>query len=156
MHPVVTVSGRMCEAALTPGDRASLTIPRFSSAPPRTSSANLLQTLFSFYNSSNRVRKMSQYTSNDSTNFSHNTNSFNVWNSYTVADDWSRLLAWLSPLDPSLRHCDIQERRVRDIGGRLLQTVEFRRWCCFSGEGEGDRAVLFCYGDPGAGKTFIR
>ena len=99
---------------------------------------------------------MSQYTRNDSTKFSNNTNSFNVWNSYTVADDRSQLLTWLSPLEPSLRHCDIQERRVSDIGEWLLQTEEFKRWCRFSGEGEGDKEVLFCYGNPGAGKTFIR
>ena len=83
-------------------------------------------------------------------------NSFNVWNSYTVADDRSQLLTWLSPLEPSLQHCDIQERRVSEIGEWLLQTEEFRRWCGFSGAGEDDKAVLFCYGDPGAGKTFIR
>ena len=34
-----------------------------------------------------------------------------------------------------------------------MGTEEFRRW---SEEGEGDAAVLFCYGDPGVGKTFTR
>ena len=99
---------------------------------------------------------MSQYISDDSTNFSNNTNSFNVWNSYTLADDRSQLLTWLSPLDPSLRHCDIRERRVNEIGEWLTQIEEFRRWCGFDGEGEGDKRVLFCYGDPGVGKTFLR
>jgi len=37
----------------------------------------------------------------------------------------------------------------------LMQTEEFKSWHGWSGEGEGD-AVLFCYGNPGAGKTFIR
>ena len=37
-----------------------------------------------------------------------------------------------------------------------MQTEEFRRWCGFRGESEGDKAVLFCYGDPGVGKTFMR
>ena len=101
---------------------------------------------------------MSQYNINNSDNCLNTTNSYNtnVSNNYTVADDRSELLAWLSPLDPGLRHWDIQERRVDNIGEWLIQTEEFRRWCGLSGEGEGDKAVLFCYGDPGVGKTFIR
>ena len=92
---------------------------------------------------------MSQY-------HSFNTNSFNnVWN-YTVADDRSQLLTWLSPLEPRLRHRDIQERRVDNIGEWLMQTEGFRRWHDEGGEGGSDEAVLFGYGDPGAGKTFIR
>ena len=79
-----------------------------------------------------------------------------VSNNYTVADDRSQLLTWLSPLDPGLRHWDIQERRVKDVGEWLIQTKEFRTWCGLSGEGDGEKAVLFCYGDPGVGKTFIR
>ena len=98
---------------------------------------------------------MSRYTINDS-NYSNNTNSFNVWNNYTVADDRSQLLSWLSPLEPRLRHRDVQERRVDNVGEWLTETEEFRMWYDQSGEGEGDRAVLFCYGDPGVGKTFIR
>ena len=37
-----------------------------------------------------------------------------------------------------------------------MQTEEFKSWYGGSGKGEGDNAVLFCYGDPGVGKTFIR
>jgi len=37
-----------------------------------------------------------------------------------------------------------------------METEEFKRWCTFGGEGGGDKAVLFCYGNPGVGKTFIR
>ena len=37
-----------------------------------------------------------------------------------------------------------------------MQTEEFRRWRGLRAESEGDRAVLFCYGNPGVGKTFIR
>ena len=101
---------------------------------------------------------MSQQTPNNSANFSNNTNSFNVWNNYTVADDRSQLLAWLSPLEPKLRHRDIQEHRVDDVGEWLMKTEEFRTLldCRGEGEGEGDNAVLFCYGAPGAGKPFIR
>ena len=99
---------------------------------------------------------MSQYSIDNST-FSNNTNSFNnVWNNYTIADDRSQLLTWLSPLEPKLRHRDIQERRVGNVGEWLMETEEFRNWRSWSGEGEGDKPILFCYGAPGVGKTFIR
>ena len=100
---------------------------------------------------------MSQYTINDSNNCLNTTNSFNrVWNNCTFSDDRSQLLAWLSPLEPSLRHYDIQERRVNDIGEWLIQTEEFGRWCGLGRNGEADKPALFCYGGPGVGKTFIR
>ena len=99
---------------------------------------------------------MSQHPIHDNNNCFNNTNSFNnVWN-YTTANAQSPLLAWLSPLDPRLRHRDIQGRRVDNVGGWLLQTEEFRTWYERSEEGEDDKAVLFCYGGPGVGKTFIR
>ena len=99
--------------------------------------------------------EMSQYCS-------HNTHCFNtsyafsVSNSFTVADDRSNILAWLSPLDPKLRHQDIQDRRVENIGEWLLQTEEFRSWRAGNEGDESDNAVLFCDGDPGVGKTYIR
>jgi len=98
-----------------------------------------------------------------SQSLSHNTNSFNtsytaisVSNNFTSADDKSNILAWLSPLDPKSRHQGIRDRRVENIGEWLLQTEEFRNWHAGSGEGGSDDAVLFCYGDPGVGKTYIR
>ena len=89
--------------------------------------------------------------------FSQNTNSFNMSHtaiSVTVTDDRSNILAWLSPLDPKSRHQDIQERRVENIGEWLLQTEEFRSWYAGSGGDESDKGVLFCYGNPGVGKTY--
>ena len=80
----------------------------------------------------------------------------NMWNNRTIVDDRSQILTWLSPLEPRLRHQDIHEGRVEGIGEWLLQTEEFRSWCAGSGGGEPDNAVLFCYGDPGIGKTYIR
>ena len=98
-----------------------------------------------------------------SQSFSNNTNSLNtsytaisVSNSFTIADDRSNILIWLSPLDPKLRHRDIQDRRVENIGEWLLQTEEFRSWHTGSEGGETGDAVLFCCGDPGVGKTYIR
>jgi len=100
---------------------------------------------------------MSLSTTHDNSNCFNNTNSFNnVWNNCTVADDRSQLLTWLSPLEPRLRHQDIRERRVENVGEWLMRTEEFRSWSDWNGEGEGDKAVLFCYGAPGVGKTFIR
>ena len=95
-------------------------------------------------------RKMSQYTIDNST-FSNNTNSFNVQN-YYAAEDRSQLLTWLSPVEPRLCHRDIQEHRVDNVGEWLLQTEKFRSWYDRGGEGEGDKAVLFCYGGPGVGR----
>ena len=99
---------------------------------------------------------MSQNTFNNSINCQNTINSNNVWNNCIVTDDKSQLLTWLSPLDPTLRHWDIQERRVDNVGEWLMGMEEFRRWCGLGEEGVGDKAVLFCYGDPGVGKTFIR
>ena len=100
---------------------------------------------------------MSQYTINNSRDCLNTKNSYNtVSNYYTVGDDLSPLLTWLSPLDPGLRHSDIQERRVGNVGEWLMGTGEFRRWCGLDEEVDDDKAVLFCYGNPGVGKTFIR
>ena len=89
---------------------------------------------------------------------SNNIGSFNttVVNNVTTADERSNILAWLSPLEPRLRHTDIQERRVENIGEWVLETEEFKSWYASSGGNGSDNAVLFCYGDPGVGKTFIR
>ena len=94
-----------------------------------------------------------------SQSFSHNINAFNtvnVSNNFTVTDDRSNILAWLSPLEPNSRHQDIQDRRVGSIGEWLLEAEEFKSWHASSGGDESDNAVLLCYGDPGVGKTYIR
>ena len=97
-----------------------------------------------------------------SQSFSHNINSLNNYtaitlsNSFIAADDRSNILAWLSPLDPKSRHQDIQDRRVESIGEWLLQTEEYRSWRTGSMGDGSDNAILFCYGDPGVGKTYIR
>ena len=91
-----------------------------------------------------------------SQSFSNNINSFNpVTNNFTIADERSQILTWLSPLEPNIRHHDVRDRRVEHVGEWLLQTEEFKSWHAGSGGGESDNAVLFCYGDPGAGKTYI-
>jgi len=155
--PLVTVPATStCEIGVTPAD------PRFSSTDPvflplPGISTNDTHQLLLFSRASNKQWKMSQYTANDNNNFFNNSHSFNtVWNNYIVTDDRAQLLTWLSPLEPNLRHRDIRERRVSDVGEWMIQGEEFRRWCRLDGEGEGDKAVLFCSGNPGVGKTFIR
>jgi len=92
-----------------------------------------------------------------SQSFSNNYNSFNATNiNYSIADDRPNILAWLSQLDPRFRHQDIQSRRVESVGEWLLETEEFRSWYARSEGGKPNNAVLFCYGDPGVGKTYIR
>ena len=90
--------------------------------------------------------------------FTDNINSFNVSNhySFTAADDESKILAWLSPLEPLVRHQDIRNQRVGGIGDWLPETKEFRNWYNGSEKGESNHAALFCYGDPGVGKSYIR
>ena len=87
-----------------------------------------------------------------------NINSFNVSNvsnHYTFADDRSEILAWLSPLEPRIRHQDVRTHRVDNIGEWLLQTADFQEWCDAQHE-RPDHAILFCSGDPGVGKTYLR
>ena len=85
--------------------------------------------------------------------FNNNINSLNTFNNFTIAEDRSSILAWLSPLEPGLRHQDIQNHRAENIGQWLLRSEGFRSW--YAGT-ESYNAVLFCYGDSGVGKTYIR
>ena len=104
--------------------------------------------------------KMPQPHINDNiSNSSNITNSNNnVWNKVncTMVDEKSEILAWLSPLEPQIRHHDIQTRRVDKVGDWLIQTEEYQNW--FGGiRGDNpDCSALFCYGGPGVGKTYIR
>jgi len=88
---------------------------------------------------------------------SGNINSFNVSNNitFTTTDDEPKILAWLSPLDPQVRHHDICEQRVDSVGNWLLETKEFRNWYDGSGNNGPIHESLFCYGDPGVGKSYI-
>jgi len=89
--------------------------------------------------------------------FSNNDKSIIIANSFnsTVPDDESKILAWLSPLEPWVRHRDIGAQRVDGIGAWLLETKGFRCWVNGSRENEADRPTLFCDGNPGVGKSYI-
>jgi hypothetical protein len=63
----------------------------------------------------------------------------------------SKIHVWLSPMEPSKRHRSIRDSRLRNSGTWILQRNEFIKWVSDSPESP----CLCCYGDPGAGKTFI-
>ena len=80
--------------------------------------------------------------------------SFNKTYIFNAADEKSELLQWLSPLEPQNRHQDVRAARFDGVGGWLLQTNEFQEWR--GSEGAADRAILFCSGEPGVGKTYLK
>ena len=103
-----------------------------------------LQTTFT----ATKTEKMSQA-------FSNNYNSFSNTFNYYTPDNEAKILAWLSPLEPWVRHRDIGAQRVDGIGAWLLETQEFRRWHDGNREDGSNHATLFCHGNPGVGKSCI-
>ena len=91
-----------------------------------------------------------------------NVNCGNVTNRYKnifnenkfITDENPEIMKWLSPLDPRGRHQDVRINRVDGVGNWLLETNEFQEWR--SKEGGADKAILFCCGGPGVGKTHLR
>ena len=85
------------------------------------------------------------------------TDSYNkVWNNceISVSDEKRQILQWLSPMAPQERHQAVREHRVDGVGDWFLRTNEFERW--HTGEDQAVNPVLFCHGDPGVGKTYLR
>jgi len=79
----------------------------------------------------------------------------NVWNNCEIVSDEKRqILEWLSPLAPRERHRAVSENRMDGVGDWLLRTNEFEKW--HTGEDQAAHSVLFCYGNPGVGKTYLR
>ena len=77
-------------------------------------------------------------------------------NGFGSPEERAEILAWLSPLEPQIRHDDIRAQRVEDVGDWFLRTEEYRKWSEGIRGGESCDSALFCYGDPGVGKTYIR
>jgi len=100
------------------------------------------------------------------TSYSNNKNAFNNTNTFNndivynvnigVTDERPEILAWLSPLEPRIRHQDVRTRRADNVGEWLLQTGEFRRWCDGAQHEGSDHKILFCCVDPGVGDTYLR
>ena len=101
---------------------------------------------------------MDHTTSSRSTSFGNgNVNCNNTTNSHNkivMADENPEIMQWLSPLDTRGRHQDVRLSRLDGVGNWLLETNEFGQWK--SNEGGSDKAILFCPGDPGVGKTYLR
>ena len=71
-----------------------------------------------------------------------------------MSDEKRQILEWLSPMAPRERHQAVRDSRMDGVGTWLLGTSEFEKW-----HTTGDQAVnpvLFCHGDPGVGKTYLR
>jgi len=80
------------------------------------------------------------------------TDSFNTHTTVYKSDEHAKIMPWLSPLEPRNRHQSVRTGRFAGVGDWLLGTSEFREWR----EGGADKAVLFCSGNPGVGKTYLR
>ena len=84
-----------------------------------------------------------------------NINSFNIINFNTEIDAERReIMQWLSPLEPQQRHQGVRTDRLNGVGNWVLETNEFRKWR--DAEDGCVESVLFCYGNPGVGKTYLR
>jgi len=87
-----------------------------------------------------------------------NINSGNITDSFNttvnLSDEDAKILCWLSPLEPDNRHHGVRTNRFEGVGDWLLEISEFRGWR--GSEGGADKAVLFCSGNPGVGKTYLR
>jgi len=78
----------------------------------------------------------------------------NSFNNFYISDDDAPIMRWFSPLEPSNRHQGVRTERFDGVGNWLLETSEFREWRY--SKGGADKAVLFCSGNPGVGKTYLR
>ena len=77
-------------------------------------------------------------------------------NNTGATDERSEILAWLSSLEPCVRHRDLRNNRADTVGERLQRTDEFQRWCNVAEQNGPERATLFYCGDPAVGKTYFR
>ena len=121
-------------------------------------------TYFSTISTQNRHFEQSTMAQTISTNAviygNSNTNCPNINNSYNTntiiyqLDEDTKIMQWLSPLEPGDRHHGVRTNRFEGVGDWFLETSEFREWR--GGHGGADKAVLFCSGDPGVGKTHLR
>ena len=88
----------------------------------------------------------------------NNDNSGNITNSFNTivynSEQDTKIMHWLSPLEPDNRHDGVRINRLDGVGDWLLETSELQEWR--GGEGTADKAVLFCSGNPGVGKTYLR
>ena len=80
------------------------------------------------------------------------TGSFNT--NFYMSEGDARIMRWLSPLEPNIRHQGVRTDRLDGVGDWFLETREFREWR--SNKCGADGTVLLCSGNPGVGKTYLR
>jgi len=80
------------------------------------------------------------------------TGSFNT--NFYGSDEDEQIMPWVSLLEPNNRHQDVRTDRFDGVGNWFLEMREFREWG--DSGGGADKAVLFCSGNPGVGKTYLR
>ncbi|RPA90406.1 hypothetical protein L873DRAFT_1717915 [Choiromyces venosus 120613-1] len=73
-----------------------------------------------------------------------------------IPDEDTKIMRWISPLEPQSRHQSVRNDRFDGVGDWLLETKEFREWRTGRSDRGSDEAVLFCFGNPGVGKTYLR
>jgi len=78
----------------------------------------------------------------------------NCFNTIYKSDEDAKIMHWLTPIEPGKRHDGVRTERLEGVGDWLFETTEFEEWS--RGEGGADRAVLFCSGNPGVGKTYLK
>ena len=89
-----------------------------------------------------------------------NSNVGNVLNSYNntvnmgIEEESLRIQEWLSPLEPHKTHQDVRNSRLAGVGEWVLRRSEFESW--HKSQGGSVDPTLLCYGNQGAGKTYIR
>jgi len=96
-----------------------------------------------FFTTTSRNSSSSNYTNSlnagrsfNNTNYFNNSTTNNVSNHFTVTEDRSEMLAWLSPLEPRLQHQNLEASRVDKVGDWLLQTEQFRSWLDRNSQGD--------------------
>ena len=90
---------------------------------------------------------------------SNNTKCFNndtAWSmNIPMTAERAEILAWLSPIEPRIRHQDIRTRRADNVGEWRMQAAEFQSWCDGAQqEGDGPATLFYC-DHPAVGKTYF-
>ncbi|KAF3223692.1 hypothetical protein TWF679_000129 [Orbilia oligospora] len=66
-----------------------------------------------------------------------------------AGDKERKILEWITPIDDSAQHNDFLNRRQPGTGSWLLNSSEYQNWL------HTPKAILYCPGIPGAGKTIL-
>ena len=91
---------------------------------------------------------------NSNDNCENTTNNESNQCKISVPDEKRQILEWISPFASRERHQAVRDSRVEQVGGWLLCNQSFSTWR--TSKDRTAKPVLFSYGHPGAGKTYIR